>query len=143
MLELIHSDVCGPVTPVGLLGSRFFVTFIDDWTHFTMVFLMASKSEVLSCFEQYEAIVTAKFNVKISRLRCDNQCCKSSEKRNLSPHSCLSMRSTLRFSNRSHTRFRVPLCYSQTCPSRSQLAPARKYSFVFLLCAGVSRNLRV
>lgn len=72
VLELVHSDVCGPVTPVGLFGSRFFVTFIDDWTHFTVVFLIESKSEVLRCFEQYEAMVTAKFGKQISRLRCDN-----------------------------------------------------------------------
>lgn len=72
VLELIHSDVCGPITPVGLYGSKYFVTFIDDWSHFTIVYLMDSKSEVLSCFEQYEAYVTAKFERRISRLRCDN-----------------------------------------------------------------------
>lgn len=46
VLELIHSDVCGPVTPVGVGGVNYFVTFIDDWSHFTMTFLMKNKSEV-------------------------------------------------------------------------------------------------
>lgn len=33
---------------------------------------MRSKDEVLGCFEQYEAQAAAKFQMKISRLRCDN-----------------------------------------------------------------------
>lgn len=72
VLELIHSDVCGPVSPVGVHGEKYFVTFVDDWSHFTMVFLIQSKDEVFECFEQYEALVTSKFNHKICRLRCDN-----------------------------------------------------------------------
>lgn len=72
VLELIHSDVCGPVTPVGLGGVKYFVTFIDDWSHFTMTFLIESKDEVFECFRQYEAHVTAKFGKKVCRLRCDN-----------------------------------------------------------------------
>lgn len=72
VLELIHSDVCGPVTPVGLDEVRYFVTFIDDWSHFTMTFLIATKDEVFECFRQYEAYVTAKFDQRVCRLRCDN-----------------------------------------------------------------------
>lgn len=72
VLEVIHSDVCGPVTPVGLDGVKHFVTFIDDWSHFTMVFLIESKDEVFDRFRNFEALVTAKFGKKISKLRCDN-----------------------------------------------------------------------
>lgn len=72
VLELIHSDECGPISPVGLDGVRYFVTFIDDWSHFVMVYLIESKSEVFEHFKVYEAMVTAKFGQKVSRLRCDN-----------------------------------------------------------------------
>lgn len=72
VLELIHSDVCGPVSPVGLGGVKYFVTFIDDWSHFTMAFLIETKDEVFECFRQYEANATAKFGQKVCRLRCDN-----------------------------------------------------------------------
>lgn len=72
VLELIHSDVCGPVTPVGVGGERYFVTFIDDWSRFTVVFLLNSKDQVLGAFRDYVATVSAKFGSKISRLRCDN-----------------------------------------------------------------------
>lgn len=72
VLELVHSDVCGSVTPTGWDGDKYFATFIDDWTRFTVVFLLRSKDEVAGCFKQYEAEMTAKFGVKISRLRTDN-----------------------------------------------------------------------
>lgn len=72
VLELIHSDVCGPISPIGLNGVKYFVTFTDDWSHFAMVFLVERKEDVFECFEQYEALVTAKFGQKISRFRCDN-----------------------------------------------------------------------
>lgn len=72
VLELIHSDVCGPVTPTGWNGQRYFVSFIDDWSRFTVVYLIHSKNEVVDCFKFYEAQMTAKFERKISRLASDN-----------------------------------------------------------------------
>lgn len=72
VLELVHSDVCGPVSPVSIDGENYFVTFIDDWSRFTVVYLMNSKDQVTSKFKEYEAYVSAKFGSKISRFRCDN-----------------------------------------------------------------------
>lgn len=71
-LELIHSDVCGPFNPNTWNGKRFYVSFMDDYTHFTAVYLLASKDEVQEKFEQYCAQVTSFFGTKIARLRCDN-----------------------------------------------------------------------
>lgn len=47
------------------------MSFIDDHTHFAMLFLMKRKSEVFARFREYEAMVTAKFNLKISKLTID------------------------------------------------------------------------
>jgi hypothetical protein len=33
--DVIHSDVCGPITPIALGGYRYFVTFTDDYSRFT------------------------------------------------------------------------------------------------------------
>lgn len=68
----MHSDVCGPVSPVTWDGNNYFVTFTDDYTHVSVVYLMQSKSEVLQCLEEYEAMASAHFGLKISRLVCDN-----------------------------------------------------------------------
>lgn len=72
VLELVHSDVSGPFTPGTYDCKKYFVTFIDDFSHFTVVYLLRSKDEVLECFEQYSAKVTAHFGLKIARIRCDN-----------------------------------------------------------------------
>jgi hypothetical protein len=37
LLELVHSDVCGPITPGSIGGNRFYVTFVDDFSGKTWV----------------------------------------------------------------------------------------------------------
>ena len=71
-LGRIHSDVCGPIDPRTFNGFRYFVTFIDDFSHMVAVYLMKSKDETLQSFKSYEAMATSHFNLSISRLRCDN-----------------------------------------------------------------------
>lgn len=71
-LELVHTDVCGPISPSTWDGKRYFVTFIDDYTHFTMVYLMASKDEVVKHFITYHNFVTNFFKSNIIKLRSDN-----------------------------------------------------------------------
>uniref|UniRef100_A0A8D9BGB4 Copia protein n=2 Tax=Cacopsylla melanoneura TaxID=428564 RepID=A0A8D9BGB4_9HEMI len=72
VLELIHTDLCGPITPNTHDGKKYILTFIDDFTHFTMVYLLEGKNEVPKFVMEYVKMVHAKFNTKISRIRCDN-----------------------------------------------------------------------
>lgn len=71
-LELIHTDVCGPFTPASWDGQKIFVSFIDDFTHFTAVYALKSKSDVLDAFQKYAAMATVHFGNRIARLRSDN-----------------------------------------------------------------------
>lgn len=71
-LARVHTDVCGPITPMTWDGQRYFLTFIDDCTHFTVAYLIVSKDEVPQRFEEYKAMVEAGFGLKLARLRCDN-----------------------------------------------------------------------
>lgn len=71
-LQLIHSDLFGPVSPTSHDDKRYVLTFVDDCTHFTAAYLLKYKSEVLRYFKVYEAMATAHFNSKISRFRFDN-----------------------------------------------------------------------
>lgn len=70
-IEHIHSDVCGPIGPVAYDGSKYFVTFIDDYTHFAHVYLIKHKSEVFDKFKEFNALVNAKFGTNISILTID------------------------------------------------------------------------
>lgn len=52
-LDRIHSDLCGPMETTAIDGSRYFVTFIDDHTHFTVTYLLKEKGQVLEKLQQF------------------------------------------------------------------------------------------
>ena len=39
-LDLIHTDICGPLTPIALEGYEYFITFIDDFSRYGYVELI-------------------------------------------------------------------------------------------------------
>ena len=51
ILELIHSDVCGPMPSTSLSGYVYYVTFIDDYSRNTWVYFSKSKDEVFGKFK--------------------------------------------------------------------------------------------
>eukprot|EP00644_Phytophthora_capsici_P008719 jgi/Phyca11/111433/e_gw1.20.699.1 len=55
VLDLVHSDVMGPMQTKTPGGCRFVVTFIDDYSRHVTVYFMKAKSEVLSKFKTYKA----------------------------------------------------------------------------------------
>lgn len=71
VIQLINSDVSGPVEEPTWDGKRYFVSFQDDFSGFTQTYLMSQKSEVTELFIEYVASVEAKFGTKVSQLRCD------------------------------------------------------------------------
>eukprot|EP00112_Aurelia_sp_Birch-Aquarium-sp1_P026532 Seg946.1 transcript_id=Seg946.1/GoldUCD/mRNA.D3Y31 product="Retrovirus-related Pol polyprotein from transposon TNT 1-94" protein_id=Seg946.1/GoldUCD/D3Y31 len=72
-LELIYSDVCGPMSVNSVGGSRYFVTFIDDYSRFTTVYSMKNKSEVLEKFKEFVSLVENLFEKRVKSLRSDNE----------------------------------------------------------------------
>lgn len=68
MLDLIHTDVCGP----SIGGSRYFVTFIDDHSRRIFVYFMKNKSEVFEKFKLFKAMVENQHERKIKAIRSDN-----------------------------------------------------------------------
>jgi hypothetical protein len=55
-LGLVHSDVCGPLSTPSLSKARYFLTFIDDKTHYIWVYFLGCKSEVFSKFLEWKAL---------------------------------------------------------------------------------------
>jgi hypothetical protein len=54
VLELVHSDIAGPMrTPTIFNGHRYVINFIDDYSHHTVVYTMKQKSEALTKMQQY------------------------------------------------------------------------------------------
>ena len=56
-LELIHSDVFGRVKQPSISGMGYMVTFIDDFSRYTLVFFMIEKSEIFSKFKEFKEAV--------------------------------------------------------------------------------------
>jgi hypothetical protein len=71
-LFIIHTDVCGPIKPSTVDGKNYFVTFIDDFTHYTVVYLITYKSDVFPMFKDFAAKCEAHFNLKIINFYCNN-----------------------------------------------------------------------
>ena len=40
ILEIVHTDICGPFPEVCLNGQRFFISFIDDYSRYVWVYFM-------------------------------------------------------------------------------------------------------
>ena len=71
-LELVHSDLMGPVTPRSIGGSEYILTLIDDCTRYTWVYLLKKKSEVFEKFKVWKAEVETQTGLKLKTLRSDN-----------------------------------------------------------------------
>ena len=55
--SIIHSDVCGPM-PINSIGeSRYFVTFRDNCSKYTHIYLIKQKSEVLEKFKEFVTMI--------------------------------------------------------------------------------------
>ena len=72
LLGEVHSDVCGKIEEKSLSGAEYFVTFIDDKTRNTWVYVMKHKSETFQKFKEWKAMVEKSTGLKIKRLRTDN-----------------------------------------------------------------------
>nr|GEU34268.1 putative ribonuclease H-like domain-containing protein [Tanacetum cinerariifolium] len=69
--DLVHYDVWGP-TPVSIKGgSRYYVSFIDDFTRYTWVYLMKRRSNFLTVFKEFRALVKTQHSTVIKCFCCD------------------------------------------------------------------------
>lgn len=72
MFEIVHSDIWGPSRVSSSLGFHYFVTFIDDYSWCTWLFLMKNRSELLSIFQKFHAEISNQFGISIKKLISDN-----------------------------------------------------------------------
>jgi transposase InsO family protein len=72
ILDLIHSNVCGPMTVASLNGYLYYVLFIDDHSKKTWIYFLKNKDGFLSKFQEFKAQVENLTGRKIKILRSDN-----------------------------------------------------------------------
>ena len=71
-LELVDSDVCGPMQTATVGGKKYFISFTDDKTRISIVYFMREKSEALLMFREFHDKVTGESGERIGPLRTDN-----------------------------------------------------------------------
>ncbi len=53
-LELVHSDVCGKIQEKSLGGAEYFLTFTDEKTRYTWVYILKTKDQVFNHFRNWK-----------------------------------------------------------------------------------------
>ena len=73
LLEIIHNDVCGPMSVEARDGYRYFLTFTDDFSRYGYIYLMKHKSKTFEKFKEFQSEVENHHNKKIKFLRSDRR----------------------------------------------------------------------
>ena len=71
LLELIHTDVCGPMRTPSHHNNRYFILFIDDFSRMTYVYFLKAKSKIFRIFKKFKALVEKQSGKQIKVLRSD------------------------------------------------------------------------
>ena len=53
-LEIVHTDICGPMRTKGMKGEKYFLLFVDDYTRMTWLYLLKKKSEAFDYFQTFK-----------------------------------------------------------------------------------------
>ncbi len=72
LLEVVHSDLCGPMEVKSLGGSRYFLLFEDDCSRMSFVYFLKAKDEAIDRFKEFKDLVENQVDRKIKILRTDN-----------------------------------------------------------------------
>ena len=71
LLDLIHSDVCGPMSTCARGNFSYFITFTDDFSRYGYIYLMRHKSESFEKFKEFQNEVENQLGRSIKALRSD------------------------------------------------------------------------
>jgi transposase InsO family protein len=72
ILDLVHSDVCGPMSSPSLSGCLYYVIFIDAYSRKCWIYLLKAKSDTFDKFKEYKSFIEKQTGKHIRILRTDN-----------------------------------------------------------------------
>lgn len=71
VLEIIHTDICGPFPFESVDGYDSFITFTDDYSRYGYIYPIKERSEALEKFKIFKAEVENQHDLKIKIVRSD------------------------------------------------------------------------
>ena len=72
IFEMLHIDIWGPFSVETVDGYQYFLTIVDDHSRATWIYLLKTKSEVLTIFHDFIQQVENQYKVKVKAVRSDN-----------------------------------------------------------------------
>ncbi|KAG7578131.1 Zinc finger CCHC-type [Arabidopsis thaliana x Arabidopsis arenosa] len=70
-LELVHGDLCGPITPTTAAQNRYIFVLIDDYSRYMWTLLLKEKSDAFERFKRFKALVEQETGNSIKTFRTD------------------------------------------------------------------------
>ncbi|KAK2392639.1 putative mitochondrial protein [Trifolium repens] len=71
VLNVVHSDICGPIDVLSTGGNKYFLTFVDEFSRMTWLYHIKVKSEAFDVFKKFKALVEKQSGKSIKVLRTD------------------------------------------------------------------------
>ena len=71
-LELVHGNICGPITPATNGGRRYFLVLVDDCSRYMWLQLLTSKDEAAAVIKKFKMRTEAESGKKLRVLRTDH-----------------------------------------------------------------------
>ena len=72
IMEIIHTNVCGPFKTTEFNEEKYFISFIDDYSKIARIYCIKSKDEVFDCFVQFVNEAENLTGKRLKILKCDN-----------------------------------------------------------------------
>ena len=72
ILELIHTDICGPFPTSSWNGQQYFITFINDYSRYDYLYFIHEKSQSLDVFKNFKAKVENQLGKKIKVVKSNS-----------------------------------------------------------------------
>jgi hypothetical protein len=69
VLNVVHSDICGPIDVLSTGGNKYFITFVDEFSRMTWLYHIKVKSDAFDVFRRFNALVEKQSGKSIKVLR--------------------------------------------------------------------------
>jgi len=71
-IDLVHGDLCGPVTPATPSGNKYFLLLVDDMSRFMWLRMLSSKDEAPAAIKNFKAAMEVETGCRLKTLRIDH-----------------------------------------------------------------------
>lgn len=69
--QLIHSDLWGPSYMCSAQGFKYYISFVDDFTRYTWIYPMSTKSETTSLVKYFLKMIHCQFQTSVQGFQCE------------------------------------------------------------------------